>query len=49
MNSKSRITVRMPRKLNVTIDRESKELGISKNALILQILWKAVEEKEKTR
>lgn len=47
MNSKDRVTVRMPIDLNKSLTDKSKKMGISKNALVLQILWKKVEEENK--
>ena len=44
MKSRDRITVRMPYDLNKLLTDESEKLGISKNALVLQILWNKVKE-----
>lgn len=46
MKSKDRITVRMPHDLNKLLTDESEKIGISKNALVLQILWKRVKEEQ---
>ena len=35
-------TTRMPEKLNLELTKKSKTIGISLNALILQILWEYV-------
>ncbi|MGX9755973.1 toxin-antitoxin system HicB family antitoxin [Clostridioides difficile] len=45
MNSnKKRITVRMPEKLNEKLHRQSQRKGLSKNAFIINILWKEFED-----
>lgn len=44
MDGKSRLTVRMPKELNRCLTEKAEKIGISKNSLILQILWKRVEE-----
>ena len=49
MISKIRLTVRMPDELNLNLTNESKRLGISKNALILKILWDRVNEKKEVK
>lgn len=43
MNNKARITVRMPNELNIELYNKSQKLGLSKNALILKILWDEVQ------
>lgn len=47
MRSKRRLTVRMTDDLNEQLTKESKIKGISKNAIILQKLWKAIEDEKK--
>lgn len=47
MRDKSRLTVRMPKELNSTLSKKAEKIGISKNSLILQILWRKVEEGNK--
>ena len=42
-----RVGLRIPMNLNTELILKAKESGISKNALILQILWKWEEEKKK--
>ena len=42
MTAKKRITLRIPMKLDNLLSRLSTETGISKNALILQLLWESV-------
>lgn len=37
---RTRSGLRIPYDLNTWLTREAEKLGISKNALILQILWK---------
>jgi len=44
MSKKIRLTVRIPKELNSSLTEKAEEIGISKNSLILQILWKKVEE-----
>ena len=44
MENKSRLTVRIPKELNNSLSKEAKKIGISKNSLILQILWNKIEE-----
>lgn len=39
-----KVLLRMPGNLKGTLRREAKRLGISLNALILQILWNYCEE-----
>lgn len=46
MTAKKRITLRIPQSLNDCLTNLSKETGVSKNALILQILWEQVEIKK---
>lgn len=43
-----RFTLRIVPRLNDLLSRESKAQGIAKNALILQILWEYVKQKDKT-
>lgn len=47
-DNRTRFTFRMPEELYRMLDTRSDELGVSKNALILQILWDYVERKEIT-
>ena len=42
MNTKNRITIRMPIELNLILTEKSIKKGVSKNSLILQILWDEV-------
>ena len=44
MDKKLRLTVRIPKELNSSLTEKAEKIGISKNSLILQILWKKVEE-----
>lgn len=44
MIDKKRLTVRMPESLNTMLTNKANEMGVSKNSLILQILWKEVSE-----
>ncbi|MGJ0845933.1 toxin-antitoxin system HicB family antitoxin [Tissierella praeacuta] len=39
MTAKKRLTLRIPIKLDEKLSKESDKLGISKNSLILQMLW----------
>lgn len=39
MNLKKRLTIRIPDELNAILTDKARETGISKNSLILQILW----------
>lgn len=39
---KQRLTVRMPRELNNVLTEKAQSIGISKNSLILQLLWEEV-------
>lgn len=41
------ILIRCPEELKKILQQESKRVGISMNALVLQILWDWVEEKKK--
>lgn len=42
MNTKNRITIRMPIELNLILTEKAIKKGVSKNSLILQILWDEV-------
>lgn len=42
MKHKQRLTVRMPSELNVILTNVAKDTGVSKNSLVLQILWEKV-------
>lgn len=44
---KTRFTFRMPKQLYSKLDERANELGVSKNALILQVLWSYLEEQNK--
>ncbi|HBF5619688.1 TPA: toxin-antitoxin system HicB family antitoxin, partial [Clostridioides difficile] len=39
-----RVTVRMPDELNEELHRQSQRKGLSKNAFIINILWKEFED-----
>lgn len=43
-DDRARFTFRMPEKLLTQLKKESEGLGVSVNALILQILWEWVKE-----
>lgn len=45
--NKKRLTVRMTDELNEQLTKESKIKGISKNAIILQKLWNAIEDEKR--
>lgn len=44
---RTRFTFRMPEQLYSKLDERANELGVSKNALILQVLWSYLEEQDK--
>lgn len=44
-DNRARFTFRMPESLYQVLDERADELGVSKNALILQILWDYVKQK----
>lgn len=44
-DDRARFTFRMPETLYQTLDKRAEELGVSKNALILQILWDYTEQR----
>ena len=44
-DNRARFTFRMPEELYQMLDERAEELGVSKNALILQILWDYVEKR----
>lgn len=44
-DNRARFTFRMPEELYRMLDVRADELGVSKNALILQILWDYVEKR----
>jgi predicted HicB family RNase H-like nuclease len=44
MVAKQRITIRIPKKLNIELSNRAKEIGVSKNSLVLHILWKKVDK-----
>ena len=43
-----RFTLRIVHKLNDLLNKESRAQGLTKHALILQILWEYVKQKDKT-
>lgn len=46
-DARTRFTFRMPEQLYLKLDELANELGVSKNALILQVLWDYLEEQDK--
>jgi predicted HicB family RNase H-like nuclease len=44
LTAKQRITIRIPKKLNIELSNRAKEIGVSKNSLVLHILWKKVDK-----
>lgn len=46
-NEITRFTFRLPKHLYLKIDEKAKNMGISKNALLIQILWAYLEERDK--
>ncbi|WWU66465.1 toxin-antitoxin system HicB family antitoxin [Clostridium baratii] len=42
--TKQRLTIRMPDELNKVLTEKANKIGVSKNGLILQILWEKVNE-----
>ncbi|WP_321835435.1 toxin-antitoxin system HicB family antitoxin [Clostridium butyricum] len=44
MNSKRRLTIRIPNELNMILTKKAENIGISKNGLVLQILWDKVKK-----
>lgn len=42
----AQIIVRMPEKLLDSLNEKARLLGIARNALILQILWRATEDEK---
>ncbi|MCC0724223.1 MULTISPECIES: toxin-antitoxin system HicB family antitoxin [unclassified Clostridioides] len=44
MTAKKRVTVRIPDELNEELQRHSQRKGLSKNAFIINILWKEFED-----
>lgn len=46
-DGRTRFTFRIPEELLNSLKYESERIGVSVNALILQILWEWVEKKEK--
>lgn len=44
MTAKKRVTVRIPDELNEELHRQSQRKGLSKNAFIINILWKEFED-----
>lgn len=49
MTATKRITVRLPTNLNYKLDNKANELGVSKNALVLNFLWDAIGQENTTR
>lgn len=47
LNFRKRFTFRMPEQLYSKFDERASELGVSKNALILEVLWSYLEEQDK--
>ena len=45
-DKRARYTFRLPQELLSVLKKESNEIGVSVNALILQILWEWAESKE---
>lgn len=45
MEERKRAGLRIPDELNTCLIQEAKNQGVSKNALILQILWKWTQER----
>lgn len=46
MTARKRLTVRMPDELSEELYKKSQRLGISKNALILKMLWDEIQNKK---
>lgn len=46
IDTRTRFTLRLPIRLFQELDERSKQIGVSVNALILQILWEYFEAKE---
>lgn len=44
-NETERFTLRMPTELKKCLERRSAELGVSVNALVLQVLWEWAERR----
>lgn len=49
MTAKQRVTVRMPEVMGNILTRKAEKLGVSKNSLILQILWERIKEERSER
>ena len=47
MTCKVRFTLTMPIKLSASLEKMASEKGVSKNAMMLQILWKHIEVTDK--
>ena len=45
IDTRTRFTLRLPNSLYQELDERSKQIGVSVNALILQILWEWIEKK----
>lgn len=48
-DTRERFTLRMPTNLMETLQCQSKSIGVSLNAFILQILWEWIEKREDER
>ena len=46
-DKRARFTFRMPEQLYSKLDERANELGVSKNSLILQVLWSYLDEQNK--
>ena len=46
VNLKQRLTIRMPSELNTKLSIRAQKIGISKNSLVLQILWEKVQKED---
>lgn len=44
MTAKTNFTLRIPKELDEKLKKRATELGISKNALILNLIWKEIEK-----
>ena len=49
MDNRERFTFRIPTELLHAIKKQAKQIGVSTNALILQILWEYVEDTKRTK
>lgn len=46
MTNTDKLTLRIPKELNKVVTQEAKRIGISKNAFILNLLWKMSSERQ---